>query len=164
MARQDKKENYIDWIEKVKILQKAMVKNNEGRILALKRTDDAKRPNPGCWDLPGGRVEASDIVKWKAKSGRGDDNDILVKALRREIKEETNLEVGNIRAIHSASGFSEKKSVFIVAIGYVCDAVDKDALELSSEHVDFCWVAKDEFLKLDIGDDGGLLEAILSKI
>jgi 8-oxo-dGTP diphosphatase len=163
MEKQDKEEIYIDWIKKVKILQKAVVKNNESRILALKRTDDAKRPNPGCWDLPGGWVEASDIAKWKAKFGRGDDNDILVNALRREIKEETGLEVGNIRATHSASAFSDTKSVFIVAIGYFCNALNEGELKLSNEHCEYHWVAKDEFLKLEIGDDNGLIGSILQK-
>jgi 8-oxo-dGTP pyrophosphatase MutT (NUDIX family) len=162
MENQDK--IYVDWIDKVKILQKAAVRNKGGAILALKRTGDQNRPRPNCWDLAGGRVEPSDIEKWKEKSGRGDDNDILVNALRREIKEETNLDVSNIRIIHSASGYSEKKGVFIVAIGYACEAVNESELKLSCEHCDSCWVPKDEFLNLEIGDDGGLIGRILRKI
>ena len=154
----------MDWIDRVKVLQKAAVFNKDGLVLALKRTDDANRPNPGCWDLVGGRVEAADIVKWKTKSGRGDGNDILANALRREIKEEANLEVGNIRAIHVASAYSEKKEMFIVAIGYVCEAVDESNIKLSAEHCGLRWVFKDEFTNLEIGDDGGLIASILQKI
>lgn len=148
----------------MKVLQKAVVKNKSGQILALKRTNDVRRPLPGCWDLPGGRVEASDIEKWKGKSGCGDDNDILINALRREIKEEANLEMGNICAIHSASGFSEKKKTFVVVIGYACGAVDEDDIKLSNEHCEYKWIAKDDFLNLEIGDDGGLLSPIFKKV
>lgn len=159
----DESKIYVDWVERVKILQKAAIVNKGGKILALRRGNDQKRPNPGCWDLCGGRVEKSDIEKWKEKSGRGDDNDILTNALRREIKEETNLEVENIRVIHAASAFSDKKNSLIVAIGYYCQAANESELKLSGEHVEYRWVAKDDFLKLEIGDDGGLLALILEK-
>jgi len=162
MGNQDK--IYVDWIDKVKVLQKAAVLNKNGQILALKRTGDPKRPNPGCWDLAGGRVESSDIVKWKNKSGKGDDNDILINALRREIKEETGLEVENIRAIHAASAYSEKKEMLIVAIGYSCKAADESRLKLSAEHTESCWAAKEEFMKLEIGNDGGFIESFLDKL
>jgi 8-oxo-dGTP pyrophosphatase MutT (NUDIX family) len=156
---------YKDWIDKVKILQKAVVKNKAGRILALKRpADAAPRPRPDCWDLPGGRVEESDIDKWKSQSGKGDKNDILVNALKREIKEEANLDVKNIRTIHSASGYGEKKGIFIVAIGYVCDALNEKGLKLGREHCEYKWTSKDEFLRLDIGDDNGLIRSVLEKI
>ena len=149
----------------MKILQKAVVKNKDGKFLALRRpADSAPRPRPNCWDLVGGRVETDDIEKWKSRSGKGDKNDILVNALKREIKEEANLDVKNIRAIHSASGFSETKGVFIVAIGYVCDALNENGLKLSSEHIEYRWVAKDDFLKLDIGNDNGLIYSILERI
>jgi len=155
---------YVDWIERVKILQKAAIVNKEGKILALRRSNDQKRPRPGCWDLCGGRVEASDIEKWKENSGRGDENDILINALRREIKEETNLEVRNNRAIHAASAFSDKKNSLIVAIGYCGQAANESELKLSGEHVEYRWVAKDDFLNLEIGDDGGLIGSILKNV
>ena len=155
---------YKDWIDKVKILQKTVVKNKAGKILALKRDGNSKRLNPNCWDLAGGRVEEKDIEKWKLKSGQGDKNDILINALRREIKEEANLDVADLRVIHCASGFSEKKKTFIVAIGYVCDALNENGFKLSSEHCEYKWVSKDEFLRLDIGNDNGLISSILEKI
>jgi 8-oxo-dGTP pyrophosphatase MutT (NUDIX family) len=155
---------YVDWIDKVKILQKAVIKNKEGKILAVRRpADAAPRPRPNCWDLPGGRVEKTDIEKWKSRSGKGDKNDILINALKREIKEEANLDVKNIRAIQSASGFDETKNIFVVAIGYTCDALNENGLKLSPEHSEYKWVSKDEFAELDIGNDGGLIRSILGK-
>jgi 8-oxo-dGTP pyrophosphatase MutT (NUDIX family) len=154
---------YVDWIEKVRILQKAVIKNKSGLILALKRASDQNRPRPNCWDLVGGSVEVEDIKKWKEKSGRGDNNDILINALRREIKEETNLETGNIQVIRAASGFNEQKKIFVVAIGYACAAANESELALSPEHVEFKWVEKSDFLKLEIGTDGGLIQSILKQ-
>jgi len=155
--------NYIDWIDKVKILQKAVIKNKEDKILALKRVGAQNWPRPNCWDLVGGRVEDSDIEQWKAKSGKGDENDILINALKREIKEETSLVVQNIRVIHATSGFNDSKKLFVVAIGYLCEVSDEDAVKLSAEHTEYKWVAKNEFMGLEIGDDGGLIYSILGK-
>jgi 8-oxo-dGTP pyrophosphatase MutT (NUDIX family) len=154
---------YVDWIDKVKILQKAVIKNKSGLILALKRTNDPNRPRPNCWDFPGGSLEQEDIEKWKKQSGRGDNDDILINSLRREIKEETNLEAVNIRIIHAASGFNEEKKLFTMAIGYACDAINENDLELSLEHAASKWIAKSDFLNLEIGNDGGLIRSILER-
>lgn len=155
---------YIDWMDRVKILQKAVIFNNSDQILALKRNNDPKRPNPGCWDLPGGRIGVDDIQKWKTKSGKGDDNDILINALRREIKEETDLEVENMRLIHCASQFSETKRCFIVMIGYACMALDKNEIKLSDEHCQYQWIDKKQFLNLEIGSGGKIIESFLDKL
>lgn len=152
---------YVDWLEKVKILQKAVIKNNEGLILALKRTSDRNRPRPNCWDLVGGRVEVGDIEKWGTKSGKGDNDDILINALRREITEETNLDVVNVHFSRVASGFDGKRKIFTVAIGYTCDSTNEDELELSPEHCEYKWTTQNKFLNLEIGDDGGLIESII---
>lgn len=154
---------YVDWIEKVKVLQKAVIVNDCGLILALKRPADCPRPRPGCWDLPGGSVGQKDIDSWKINSGKGDNNDILIRALRREIKEETALDVKNICVIHSASGFNEAKQTFIIALGYACRAKKEKNIKLSFEHSESGWVTKKDFLNLEIGNDDGLIGSILEK-
>jgi 8-oxo-dGTP pyrophosphatase MutT (NUDIX family) len=154
---------YVDWIEKVKVLQKAAIVNDHGLILALKRSADCPRPQPGCWDLPGGSVDQKDIDSWKINSGKGNDDDILIRALRREIKEETALDIENICVIHSASSFNETKQTLIVALGYACRAKKENNVKLSSEHSEFKWMAKKDFPDLEIGNDGGLIGSILEK-
>ena len=153
---------WVDWIEKVKVLQKAVVMRSDGKILALKRPND-NHTRPACWDLPGGSIDAKDIKLWKEKSGRGDKNDILVKAIKREIFEEAGLKVLKTKAVHAASGLNEKKGVFIVGIGYFCTVKD-DEIRLSPEHAKYKWVAKQEFVSFDVGDDGGFINAILNHI
>lgn len=155
---------WVDWIEKVKVLQKAVIKNEDGLFLALKRP--ANTPvRPDCWDLPGGSVEVEQITKWKEKSGKGDRDDILVNSIQEEISQETQLSVSEIKAIHSASGFNTSKGVFIVAIGYSCKvAPNSEQLTLSDEHSEYKWVSLDELKTLHFGDDGGLILLIIEKI
>ena len=87
----------------------------------------------------------------------------MIEALRREIKEETALDVKNICVIHSASGFNEAKQTFIIALGYACRAKKEKNIKLSFEHSESGWVTKKDFLNLEIGNDDGLIGSILEK-
>jgi mutator protein MutT len=58
----------------------AVIQDEQGRILVSQRSLDSKM-YPGQWQIPGGKVEK--------------DEDCL-KALKREVKEETNLEVVSV--------------------------------------------------------------------
>ena len=51
-----------------------------------------------------------------------------------------------------------------MAIGYSCKAADESRLKLSAEHTESCWAAKEEFMKLEIGNDGGFIRSFLSKL
>jgi len=132
-------------------------------LLALRRSEK-EVTRPCCWDLCGGSLDAEDIEKWRNGSGLRDENDILLKAASREVAEETSLAIENINVVHVASGFNEKKGVFIVAIGYVCDILNGRNLRLSKEHSGYKWVTREGFGGLDIGEDGGLIKAILEKV
>lgn len=156
---------WVDWIEKVKILQKAVVRREDGLLLAVKRSEN-QHSRPGKWDLVGGSLDEEDIHDGKIGSGRGDDRDILVKAIKREIDEETGLQVetGSVQTIHAASGFNEQKNLLILAIGYICKTESEQAVKLSGEHSEYKWVSVQDFEKLDIGDDGGLVLSILEKV
>ncbi len=155
---------YVEWIDVVKVLQKCSVVNSEGKILAVKRRSGAHvRPNK--WDLPGGNLDPEDIANRSFKSGKGDDDDILVQAVKREVQEETGLKAakGSMKSIHAASGFDENKKLLAIGIGYQCRVTDSK-VKLSKEHQDFKWVTKEEFLQLDVGDDGGLIKGIVEKV
>ena len=156
---------YIDWIAKVKVLQKVVIVNDSDQILSLCRSSNS-HVRANCWDLPGGTLDEEDIYLWKGESGKGDYKDILIKAILREVNEETGLDsssIKDIKAIHSASGFNEKKGIFILALGYKCKSTLR-TIKLSNEHSEFKWVTLEEFMNLEIGDDGGLIHSILNQI
>lgn len=156
---------WVDWIEKVKILQKVAIQNEEGLFLAVKRSD-SEHTRAGKWDLVGGSLDVEDIENGKIGSGMGDDQDILIKALKREITEETQLttKMGSTRVVHTASGYNDQKNIFILAIGYIAKVDSDQIVKVSKEHSEYKWVTLEEFKKLDIGDDGGLTLSILEKI
>lgn len=156
--------NYTENIKGIKLLQKCAFLNTEGKILAVKRSKkDTSRPEK--WDLPGGNLDLEDIEKWKKNSGRGDEEDILIKALKRELEEETGIVpvAETIKPVLTASGFKEKWQMLVIAIGYQC-LTKTTSINLSFEHDVYKWVTKEEFLKMDVGDDGGFIYGIISRL
>lgn len=121
----------------MKFLQKAVVfhPSNKDKFLALRRwLGDASRP--GKWDLAGGNLSFGQSTE---------------DGLRKEIREETNLEVDYIRPIRVWSHYFDNTKIYHLYIGYSCKAKSATVI-LSEEHIEHKWVTKEEFLKLDSAD------------
>jgi mutator protein MutT len=129
-------------LNNVKFLQKCIIADDQGRILALRRDpNDARRPN--CWDFPGGNYEAGETVE---------------ECIKREIHEETNLIAKSVRPIYIASNMGKTYSdINVIAVCQVCLDWEGDTV-ISEEHVEYRWVSPEEFMVLETGDDGGFLK------
>ena len=102
---------------------KAIIKHN-GKYLIVKRAaNDEVAAN--LWEFPGGKIEF---------------NEDLYTGLKREVIEETglNVKIGNLLY---ATTFKTHPHRQLVVISYLC-AVDSDAVTLSAEHNDYAWVSK----------------------
>jgi 8-oxo-dGTP pyrophosphatase MutT (NUDIX family) len=108
--------------------QKAIILNSDGKFLALKATYKGL-----LWDIPGGKVELPEETEI---------------ALRREIKEETNFEVSNIKPLLVNSAYNKEEDFYVMVIIYLCTAIGDKPI-LSSEHSEYRWITKQEFLSLD---------------
>ncbi len=119
----------------IKFFQKAVVLHpTEDKLLALKRSpNDKARPNK--WDLIGGNVHF------------GEKHD---ESLKREIQEETHLEVDGLTPIQVVTNF--ENGIYYLFIGYKAKALG-DKVWLSKEHTEYRWVSKEEFFTLDCGGD-----------
>jgi 8-oxo-dGTP diphosphatase len=118
-------------MEKIIVYQKAIIFNEEGKILTLYRSETApSRPN--TWDFPGGHLDF------------GEDT---TKGILREIKEETGLDIKEL-AIFDVTSKINEKGEFCVTIAYKAKT-DSDKVTLSFEHTQFKWVTPEEFLNLE---------------
>jgi phosphoglycolate phosphatase len=123
----------------------ALIFNGAGEVLMI-RTN--KWSN--LWGIPGGKI------KWGEPS---------LDALRREIKEETNLEVTDIQfvlvqdCIHSKEFY---RDAHFVLLNYTCRCAGKPQVKLNDEAYEFCWVAPAEALKMPLNTPTKiLLEAVM---
>lgn len=110
-----------------KVSASAVVLNNEGKLLIVKRADDDDFL-PGTWELPGGGVDFMEEPRV---------------GIKRELKEECGIEVD---VLHPLTEFSfvmptEEGEKHTVEIIYLCQLSENSPeVNLSFEHSDYQWV------------------------
>lgn len=117
--------------KKIIVAQKAIIYNENGEILTMRRSE--KSPRPLTWDLPGGNLEFGEELQ---------------SSILREIEEETGIEVEELLLLNVFENL-DSVNLFRVTIGYKAKAKNTN-VTLSHEHIDFKWVTPEEFIKLDI--------------
>ncbi len=116
-----------------KLVVRAIIKNHEDKILILKRSIHS-RSNPGCWELPGGKVEP------------GEDFD---KAMIREIMEETQLQA----TLKRAAGIAQQDLPYSHSVHIIMDVdVASYDVKISDEHEEYLWVDLEELNSLKLSE------------
>ena len=105
-----------------------MVLNDKNKFLAIKASYKDKK-----WDLLGGAVDLPELHE---------------DALQRECKEEAGIEITDIKPIDVQTTISDEDGSYYLFIGYICRTGNEN-VKLSSEHEEYRWVTKDEFINLD---------------
>lgn len=121
------------------ITNKAVVLNNSNEVLLLKRIREGLNGNK--WDLPGGHIEKGETIE---------------AALKREVKEETNLNVEVISIIRAVE-FSKEHKLFKNekrGLRFLVRSSDRDVITQKNEHVKYRWLAFDEAIALLDKKDG----------
>ncbi len=117
----------------------AVVSRADGRILVVRR---GQAPSAGLWSIPGGRVEADETLEVAA---------------RREVREETGLDVvvgaliGEVELPHGAD-------TYLVSDFSATVDGDPDELRAGDDASDARWVTYDEIQSLDCSP--GLVETL----
>lgn len=136
-------------LSNVLFLQKCIVVDDKGRILALKRSETKDSNRSGCWDLPGGTYE------------RGED---VIDSLKREVMEEVGLTIIDPKPVYLANGLNNANefmsSEVVFAVTHVAVNWSGEVV-ISNEHAEYRWVTPAEFLTYDFGKDGGFFIASL---
>ncbi|HEU5186945.1 MAG TPA: NUDIX domain-containing protein [Candidatus Saccharimonadales bacterium] len=109
---------------------KALIRNGEGKILLLQvNKKQLSKTTEAYWDIPGGRVQRGELPQ---------------AALRREVHEETGIDVlENIRpfamTLSNIRIPQESGDVGLILWAFTCYAPVLETVELSSEHVAHDW-------------------------
>ena len=107
--------------------QKALIEK-DGKFLIIKRSSD-DRVFPGHWDLPGGKLEHDESPE---------------KGLKREVKEETNLEINVFDPVFS---YLETEFAQAYLTVFECE-ITSGEIKLSDEHSEYKWATQKEILNL----------------
>jgi len=111
---------------------KIFLKNKDGRILLLKR-NPKKYPHVGdeLWDIAGGRIDAGMP---------------LMDNLKREVHEETGMDLAGTPKLIAAQDILKVAGKHVVRLTYVGNASGDPVLD--TEHTDFGWFTIEEILQL----------------
>ena len=122
-------------IDKLYFISKCILLNNENKFLLLKRTDYKNDGTGDLWDIPGGSVDLDEEVNF---------------AIRREVREELQIELNEAQVFHIDSGkgipsgkdTSKGQFVFVLFVSKDYDL--KDGIKLSHEHSEYKWISVEE--------------------
>jgi len=126
----------------------------DGKFLLLRRSLE-KKAFPGRWTVPGGGLETDDYINTPKTTG---DHWYFAaeKALRREIKEECNLEVGKVKYLLDLA-FIRPDGIPVLILSFYCPHISGE-VKLDEDSIDFSWVSYEEAKKYD------MVEGLLGEI
>jgi 8-oxo-dGTP pyrophosphatase MutT (NUDIX family) len=109
---------------------KALIQNEAGKYLFIRR-DPAKYPETDAhWDIPGGRIDPSER---------------LAEALAREISEETGLVLTGAPKLLAAQDIMvSSKDLHVVRLTYTSNASGQ--INLGDEHLEYAWMSREKAL------------------
>ena len=148
-------------IEKIKdkelhrIAITAIIYNKDRKFLITKRSLK-KKAFPGKWTVPGGGLSTDDYVNTPPSTKAGQWYYSVEKTLRREVKEEVNVEIGKPQYLLDLT--------FIIPDGTPCMVLsfyapyDSGEVKLDEDSTDYKWVTADDAKNYDLID--GILEEI----
>ena len=110
----------------------ALIFNPGGQILMIRTHKWSD-----LWGIPGGKIKYGETAE---------------DALRREVREETNLEISNIKFVLVQDCVRSKefyREAHFVLLNYTCDTPGGE-VKLNEEAEEFKWVASDEALAMEL--------------
>ncbi|MFB6209727.1 MAG: NUDIX domain-containing protein [Candidatus Nanohaloarchaea archaeon] len=123
-------------VDRFRMATKALIEK-DGKLLFLKEAESYEEgTNADKWQIPGGRLEPGENY---------------FKALRREVREETGLEIeiNEPVAVDEWRPEIKEEKWQIVGVFFRCSA-DSEEVELSGEHTDYIWLEPDRHQKIDM--------------
>jgi len=112
-------------------LKAIIVKDRKILILKRAKEEDCFKE---MWDIPGGKINFGEMPE---------------DALKREVKEETGLEIEIIKPIRVWSFFKNNGKTQVVGVTMLCK-YKRGKVRLSKEHTEFKWISPEEIEDYEI--------------
>lgn len=122
----------------------AVIRNNEGKYLVLKRSEK-EIAYPSMYTFPGGKVE---------------DNDTVEETLIKEAKEEANLDLKPGQILLKDKSFIRPDDQTVKVFSYLCEVENTNDIKISDDFTDYKWVTFEDLKKIPhVGIEDELLQA-----
>ena len=122
----------------------AVIRNNEGKYLVLKRSE-REIAYPSMYTFPGGKVE---------------DNDTVEETLVKEAKEEANLDLKPGKILLKDKSFIRPDDQTVKVFSYLCEVENSDNIKISDDFTDYKWVSFEDLKNMShVGIEDEILQA-----
>lgn len=122
----------------------AVIRNNEGKYLVLKRSEK-EIAYPGMYTFPGGKVE---------------DNDTVEETLIKEAEEEASLNLKPGKILLKDKSFIRPDGQTVKVFSYLCEVENSDNIKISDDFTDYKWVSFEDLKNIShVGIEDELLQA-----
>jgi len=139
-----------------RIVTTAIIYTKDRKFLITKRSLK-KKAFPGKWTVPGGGLTVDDYVNTKpTHEGQRQWYGALMNNLRREIKEEVNLEIGKPEFLVDIA-FIRPDNIPVLVLSFYAPFVSGE-VKLDEDSIEYIWVTYEEAKKYDLID--GILDEI----
>jgi len=133
----------------------AIIYNDKGQYLVTKRSP-TKKAFPNKWTVPGGGLEVDDYINEPVSTKAGQWYYAIEKALRREVKEEVNVEIGKPKYLLDLA-FITPQGVPSIVLSYYA-SYESGEVKLDEDATEYKWATLAEAKELDLID--GIWEEI----
>lgn len=142
----------------------AIIYNDKGQYLVTKRSP-TKKAFPNKWTVPGGGLEVDDYINDEPTNSANQWYGALEKTLRREIKEEVNVEIDKPVYLMDLT-FIRPDNIPVLVLSYYAKYLSGE-VKLDDDAVDYKWATLAEAKELDmidgIWEEIDLVEKILNE-
>ena len=118
-----------------------------GKYLITKRSPH-KKSFPNKWTVPGGGMEVDDYINTPVSTEAGQWYYAIEKTLRREVKEEVNLEINKPKYLLDLVFIAPDGTPSIV-LSYYADYVSGE-VKLDKDSTEYKWITAEEAEKIDL--------------
>ena len=129
--------------------------HKDGKYLITKRSPH-KKSFPNKWTVPGGGMEVDDYMNTPVSTKAGQWYYAIEKTLRREVKEEVNLEISKPKYLLDLTFITSDGTPSIV-LSYYAEYISGEVI-LDKDSTEYKWVTAEEAKKIDLID--GIAEEI----
>ena len=133
-----------------------IIYTEDGKYLITKRSP-SKKAFPNKWTVPGGGLNVDDYINTpKTYSGHPQWYNVLENAMRREVKEEVNIEIGKPWFVIDCT-FVRPDAIPVLVLSFAAPYKSEE-VKLDEDNVEYAWVGALEAGKYD------LIEGIIHEI
>ena len=134
----------------------AIIYNKDGKYLITKRSPH-KKAHPNRWTVPGGGINVDDYINTPQTHGNAGWYNTVEKTLRREVKEEVNVELGEVHYLLDLT-FIRSDAIPVLVLSYYAEYLSGE-IKYDEDTVDAQWVTLEEAKTYDLIE--GIFEEIV---